>query len=73
MQRKPFTSVFLPSRGLGERRATLHVFSHSEVITLRPVGGPITGLAHFYRCTETDELRRWGFDCTLGKPVDEDN
>jgi hypothetical protein len=67
MQRKSFGPAFLPSEGLNERRATLHVFDHSKVITLMTSSGPSTGLAHFYRCTETDHVRRWGFDQTFGK------
>lgn len=71
MLRKPFGTALLPSEGLNARRATLHVFDHSEVVTLPLPGGKpgeaTTGLAHFYRCTETDSLRRWGFDMTFAK------
>ncbi len=56
-------TVFLPSAGLNERRATLHTYSHSELIQVRGDGGKkITGMAHFFRCTVTGELRQWGFD-----------
>ena len=65
----PTTKAFLPSEGLRQRRATLHIYDHSEVLT---VPGPdrtsyVTGLAHFYKCSETGELRRWGFDVTFAK------
>lgn len=60
------TSAYLPSRGLNERRCTKHVYSHSEIVTLpaRVGAAPITGLAHLFRCSETGELRRWGFDAS---------
>lgn len=60
-------SVFLPSAGLNERRATLHTYSHSELMTLQNLDSKVTGLAHMYRCSETGELRRWGFDVTFAK------
>jgi hypothetical protein len=68
-QRRSFGPTILPSEGLNERRATLHVFDHSKVITLPGAkkGETTTGLAHFYRCTETDTLKRWGFDATFAK------
>lgn len=61
--------AFLPSKGLNERRATRHVYSHSELVTLpgEKKGETVTGLGHFYRCSETNELRRWGFDVTYAK------
>ncbi len=60
--------VFLPSIGLNERRATLHTYSHSELVTLKNVGGTkTTGMGHMYKCSETGELRRFGFDCTFPK------
>lgn len=62
--------ALLPSLGLNERRATLHKYSHSEMVTLpsRAKGEPpVTGLGHFYRCEETGELRRWGFDAAFPK------
>lgn len=61
------TTAILPSRGLNERRATLHVYSHSEVVTLPARVGvaPITGLVHYFKCSETGELRRWGFDAAF--------
>lgn len=69
MTRKPFGPALLPSNGLNERRATLHIFDHSELVTLPGAkkGETVTGLAHFYRCTETGERRRWGFDATYSK------
>lgn len=61
--RNAFDPAFLPSAGLNERRATLHVFDHSEGITLKnEEGNPTCGVAHYYRCTETGAVRRWGFD-----------
>lgn len=56
--------AFLPSAGLNERRATRHVYVGSEIVHI-PVrsGAPsVTGIAHNYRCEETGEIRRWGFD-----------
>ncbi len=63
------TVVYLPSKGLNERRATKHVYSHSELVTLpaRAGSGPVTGLGHFFRCSETGELRRYGFDAAYDK------
>ena len=54
--------AFLPSHGLGNRKATLHKYSHSESVPKRLDGKPVVGIGHFYRCTETGELRQWGFD-----------
>ena len=54
--------VWLPSPGLGNRRATKHKYSHSEMVAVRCGDKMITGLGHFYRCSETSVLRRWGFD-----------
>ena len=59
--------VFLPSAGLNERRATVHTYSHSELVTLQNNGAKTTGLGHMYRCSETGELRRYGFDVTFAK------
>lgn len=59
--------VLLPSLGLNERRATLHKYSHSEMVAIKRNGETITGLGHFYRCDETGELRRWGFDAAFPK------
>lgn len=58
-------SAFLPSTGLNYRKATKHIYSHSEPKTVRCGGKMITGLAHFFKCTETGELRQWGFDTTF--------
>lgn len=55
--------AFLPSHGLNNRKATKHVYSHSEMITKKFCDGtPVTGLGHFFRCSETGELRQWGFE-----------
>ncbi len=63
-------TVFLPSAGLNERRATLHTYSHSELVTLKNPGAvKTTGLGHMYRCSETGELRRFGFEVQFGKEV----
>lgn len=62
--------AYLPSRGLNERRATLHKYSHSALVTLKAQGkgeSHVTGLGHFFRCTETGETRQWGFDVTFAK------
>jgi hypothetical protein len=61
--------VYLPSKGLNERRSTVHTYSHSELVTLpgEKKGTTVTGLGHFYRCGETNELKRWGFDATYAK------
>jgi hypothetical protein len=63
----PTPAVFLPSAGLNERRATLHIYDSSEVLTLKIDGKATTGLAHFYRCSETGERRRYGFDVTFAQ------
>lgn len=60
-------TAFLPSAGLNEREATLHTYSHSELVTVKVDGKPTVGLGHFYRCSVTNELRRWGFDVTYAK------
>lgn len=63
------TSAFLVSAGLGprNRRATLHTYSHSEIITLpgETRNTTVTGLGHFFKCTETGEVRQWGFDAAF--------
>lgn len=71
-ERRPFAPAYLPSHGLNERRATLHKYEYSEVVTLPAPGGKpgetVTGLGHFYRCADTNELRRWGFDASYRIP-----
>lgn len=54
--------AFLPSHGLNCRTATRHRYTHSERVTKIIDGRPQTGIGHFYRCSETGELRQWGFD-----------
>lgn len=67
-ERQDFAPAILPSEGLGGRRATLHVFSHTGTITIKHPGGNSTkGIGHFYRCTETGSIRQWGFETTWGK------
>lgn len=56
------TEPCLPSPGLGNRRATKHKYSHSEQVTKLIDGRPVVGVGHFFRCSETGELRQWGFD-----------
>ena len=72
MKTCPVTTLeaYLPCNGLNDRRATRHVYDHSEIITIPAIPGfqAVTGIAHVYRCLETGELRRWGFDQTFGKP-----
>ncbi len=64
MKQQPVQTLeaFLPSHGLNNRKATKHRYSHSEQVTKNIDGKPVVGLGHFYRCTETGELRQWGFD-----------
>lgn len=61
-ERKDFAPAILPSKGLNERRATLHVFDRSEPTQIDVNGKPVTVLGHFYKCTETDAVRLWGFE-----------
>jgi hypothetical protein len=60
------TEALLPSAGYSYMRWTRHKYVRSEVITLPAVtpGFTLTGLGHMFRCQETGELRRWGFDGT---------
>lgn len=61
VDRKPVTkSAFLPNC---YGQATLHVFERAEV---RPPlrGETERGVALLYRCTETGEVRQWGFEYT---------
>ena len=63
------TTARLPSNGLNNRRATVHKYDHSAVITIparTKDERPTTGLAHFFRCEETGMLRVWGFDAHAG-------
>lgn len=62
-------NAVLPSAGYNYNKATRHVYSHSELVTLPAVtvGILTTGLGHMYKCSETGELRRWGFDVTYAK------
>jgi hypothetical protein len=59
----------LASAGYNYKKITRHVYAHSEVITIPgpKKGETLTGLGHYYRCEETKELRRWGFDVTFAK------
>lgn len=54
----------------GTRMWTLHRYAHSELISLpglRKNDPPLMGWAHYFRCTETGQIRRWGFDATSRK------
>lgn len=61
--------AWLPSAGYNFAKATRHTYSHSELTTLPAATAGIltTGLGHMYKCSETGELRRWGFDVTFSK------
>lgn len=64
------TVAQLSSAGYNYRKFTKHTYSHSEMVTVpsRLKGEPpLTGLGHFFRCEETGELRRWGFDAAFPK------
>lgn len=54
--------AFLPCHGLNNRKATLHRYDHSEPVTKRVGDTTVAGIGHFYRCSETGEVRQWGFD-----------
>lgn len=64
--------AILPSKGYNYNKWTRHVYSHSERVTLpaQTAGIVLTGLGHMFKCQETGELRRWGFDCTGSLPED---
>lgn len=56
-------TAVLPSAGYNGRKATRHVYVYSEAVVLHPDSShPIHGIGHFFKCTETGEIRRWGFD-----------
>lgn len=58
----------LTSSGFNYRKWTRHTYAYSEVVRIsRPRGENIVGLAHVFKCSETGELRRWGFDVTFAK------
>ena len=52
------TVAFLPSAGLGYRRATKHFYDH----TLAKPGLTRTDHAFYFRCSETGALRVWGVE-----------
>ncbi len=52
------TVAFLPSAGLGYRRATKHYYDHTEVRR----GLTKTDHLFHFRCTETNALRVWGVE-----------
>ena len=58
------TEAILPSKGYNYNKCTKHKYSHSEVMTLpaATAGYTLTGVAHVFKCQETGELRRWGFE-----------
>lgn len=61
-------TIWLPSVGLKESRATVHEFVRREAVppdTLKYANGPRSmrpGEALIYRCTETGVERRWGLE-----------
>ena len=59
----------LASAGYNYRKFTRHTYSHSEMVTIpgERKGENVTGLGHFFRCGETGELRRWGFEAAFPK------
>lgn len=61
------TEALLASAGYNYRKWTKHKYSHSELVTLpgSAKGETTTGLGHFFRCAETGELRRWGFEASF--------
>lgn len=61
------TTAVLPSAGYNFRKATRHTYSHSELVTVTIDRQQVVGLGHFFRCSETKELRRWGFDRTFAR------
>jgi hypothetical protein len=63
------TSALLSSAGYNHQKWTRHKYSHSELVTLPGAKGSaeVAGLGHMFRCEETGELRRWGFDATFAK------
>lgn len=62
MKHEPATkTAFLPLKGT--RRATKHVYSHSELV--QTDAG--VALGHFFRCTETGEMRLWGAEATFAQ------
>lgn len=60
-------TALLPSAGYNYRKITRHTYVHSELVTVMSDGAPSVGLGHYFRCAETGELRRWGFDRTFAK------
>lgn len=62
-------AAWLPSAGYNYLKWTKHAYSHSELVTLPASthGAVTTGLGHMFKCSETGELRRWGFDVTFSK------
>lgn len=68
-ERQPLEPAWLPSAGLGEARATLHVFDRYEPMSAEDVKytdghGPRALGSHtavIYKCTETGAERRWGY------------
>jgi hypothetical protein len=59
--------ALLSSAGYNHKKWTWHTYSHSEVVNVVTDGKPIIGLGHFFRCSETNEPRRWGLDRTFAK------
>ena len=60
-------TALLPSAGYNYQKPTWHMYSHSELVTIGTGATATTGLGHYFRCAETGEMRRWGFDVTFAK------
>lgn len=59
---KPFTTwAFLPSRGYGRPRATLHKYTETREASIsKESSGKVDGYEFIFTCTETGVERRWG-------------
>jgi hypothetical protein len=67
-------TALLPSAGYNGTKVTKHTYAYSDLLTIQPrdkVNPPVTGMAHYYKCSETGEIRVWGFDATYGAYKDQ--
>jgi len=67
-------TALLPSNGYNGKKWTKHTYAYSDLLTIPPRekgGEDVTGMAHYFRCAETGELRVWGFDATYGAHKDQ--